>query len=270
MKTKLRLCDEVVLENFKNMRVVQENGDSNLVPILWGTDERAKSWAFKPLLNDPLAKMMLPFLNIHNYKITKLKSGLSDIRVDYKLNAWTLYMEDSYQLLEQVMSKFSPQLKLWNLEGNRQIGNLDLNEITNNVGSEERVVKYSFDLSAFFFKELMGDDDIKSTFKLNKRDFPAYAVEAISKCPIESDGFSSRLFRKCNVYIKEEDAVTRFDPESFDISDVYGNCELAQPVINGGMRDIVISKFEFEKNRRSLESETDLQMSKLRSSNEKL
>jgi hypothetical protein len=51
----------------------------------------------------------------------------------------------------------------------------------------------------------------------------------------------------------EEDAVTCLHPESFDVYEVYGNCELFQIVTLATVLPITISKYEFKKNWRSFE-----------------
>jgi len=72
---------------------------------------------------------------------------------------------------------------------------------------------------------------------------------------------SSLYVRRCDVHIKEEDAATWIDPESFDFKDVYGNCTITQglQVINGGaevvITPVVFHSYEHEKNFRSWERE---------------
>lgn len=97
--------------------------------------------------------------------------------------------------------------------------------------------------------------------QLNKKELPSYAYEEISRLPFREE--YSFPTRRCIVYIAEQDAVTYIDPESFDFSDVYGNCELCQQMTGGKTSPIIISKFEFKKNERSMEKEAERELSLL-------
>lgn len=57
--------------------------------------------------------------------------------------------------------------------------------------------------------------------------------------------------RSCTVCLTEENAVTYVHPESFDFSDVYGQCKVMQ--LKGYPPSVV--EFEFQKNLRSFEDE---------------
>jgi hypothetical protein len=79
-----------------------------------------------------------------------------------------------------------------------------------------------------------------------EKPLPEYVVKQIEKLE-----FDKSCIRRCPVYIAEEDAATYIHPESFDFSDVFGQCEIIQ--LKG--YPPVVSKFEFEKNQRSFEAE---------------
>lgn len=85
---------------------------------------------------------------------------------------------------------------------------------------------------------------------------PEYARRKIEKCDVDE----GTGVRRCPVYIPEEKAVTYIHPESFDFSDVYGECELIQVIMEGKESPVTISKFQFEKNRRSFEQEAAAQI----------
>ena len=85
--------------------------------------------------------------------------------------------------------------------------------------------------------------------EIKTRSIPEYALIEISKMPFENRE------RFCNVYIAEQDAVTFIDPESFDLCEVYGNCELRQIVVGEQMGPIHVCKWELTKDQRSFEEE---------------
>jgi hypothetical protein len=166
--SKLGLCDQIVLENFKNLITTNVDGITSLVPIIWGSDEKAAAWANKPLFNN-CDSLMLPFLNIYNYKINKIyvntklnpetmspiTDGTNGFEVFYRLTGW--FKEDAYQVVEQIMFKFAPNLALWSPKGDRRPGNLHLDSICNNMEDEQRVIKYRFDLRGVFCSETLGE-----------------------------------------------------------------------------------------------------------------
>jgi hypothetical protein len=76
---------------------------------------------------------------------------------------------------------------------------------------------------------------------------PAFVQRAIEKCDFVEGT------RKCQIDIKEEDAFTYIHSESFNFSDVYGNCEFAQLEYTNS--PVFVVKFEFEKNIRSFDFE---------------
>jgi hypothetical protein len=86
-----------------------------------------------------------------------------------------------------------------------------------------------------------------------KSPIPEYACEKLKEVPFDEGGF-----RRCMVSIPEEYAITYVHPESFDFSDVYGDCEFSQM----GDLPVVVSKFQFEKNVRSFEQESIAQQTK--------
>lgn len=74
------------------------------------------------------------------------------IDIGYTLSIWTMHLEDMNQILEQVITKFSPMAYIKVRDINWEIG-VKLNSIANNINVEpgdkaHRVVKYQFNLTA--------------------------------------------------------------------------------------------------------------------------
>jgi hypothetical protein len=144
----LRGADEAMLDLFRNIVVLDEDGKAHIVPIIWGTQEKAVA----ALLQDNVRKdnslvvdrIRLPIMSIissgtdmdlNRFTYQKSQSYLSwlnagkfgfttqekfekdtifgvtrgiPVNVSYTLYLWTLYQEDMNQILEQVWLKFSP------------------------------------------------------------------------------------------------------------------------------------------------------------------
>lgn len=74
------------------------------------------------------------------------------VDIEYTLSAWTLYIEDMNQIVEQVVSKFSPMAYI-NVRGVQWEIGVKLNSMANNLESESgdqklRVIKFQFNLTA--------------------------------------------------------------------------------------------------------------------------
>ena len=74
------------------------------------------------------------------------------IDVEYTLSAWTLYIEDMNQIVEQVLTKFSPMAYI-SVRGVQWEVGVKLNSIANNLEAEPgdqklRVIKFQFNLTA--------------------------------------------------------------------------------------------------------------------------
>lgn len=77
------------------------------------------------------------------------------VNISYTLYCWTMYMEDMDQILEQVISKFSPTAYI-NVRGVQWETIVTLDSIANNVEYEPgdqnlRVIKYQFSMTAQTF-----------------------------------------------------------------------------------------------------------------------
>lgn len=188
----LRGTDEAVMDIFKNLVVIDEDGKAHPVPIIWGTQEKAVA----AIVQDNVRKdnslvvdrIKLPILAIsstdyqfnqsryiYHRAIDYLRSSNNNkpgftysekyqkdtifgvakgmpVDVSYTLYAWTLYIEDMNQILEQIILKFSPvaYIKVRGVNWEVQV---KLDSIANNLETEPgdqalRVVKFMFNLTA--------------------------------------------------------------------------------------------------------------------------
>lgn len=188
----LRGCDEAMLDLFSNLVVLDEDGKAHRVPIIWGTQERAVAWILQDNTRKDgslvVERIRLPMLAIHatgtdfdkdRYTYHKAldymrrpedgKPGFNakekwekdtvfgvargiPVNKSYTLLAWTMYMEDMDQILEQVLLKFSPVAYI-NVRGVSWETLVDLDSIANNVDYEpgdqkQRIIKFEFNLTA--------------------------------------------------------------------------------------------------------------------------
>lgn len=187
----LRGADEAVMDLFRDLVVIDEDGKAHPVPIIWGTQERAVA----AIVQDNVRKdnslvvdrIKLPMLAISStdYQFNQSryvyhraidylrgpngKPGFTysekyekdtilgvakglPIDISYTLYAWTLYVEDMNQILEQIILKFSPvaYIKVRGVTWEVQV---KLDSIANNLETEPgdqaiRVVKFMFNLTA--------------------------------------------------------------------------------------------------------------------------
>ena len=190
----LRGTDEAVMDLFRNIVVLDEDGKAHRVPIIWGSQEKAVA----AIVQDNVRKdnslvvdrIRLPILAIHSqdYQFNQSryvyhkaldyrrnsdgKPGLTTrekydrdtvfgvargipIDISYSLYAWTMYIEDMNQILEQIILKFSPvaYIKVRGVVWEIQV---KLDSIANNLEIEPgnqaiRVVKFQFNLTAESF-----------------------------------------------------------------------------------------------------------------------
>ena len=187
----IRGCDEAMLDLFNNVVVLDEDGKAHKVPIIWGTQERAVAWMLQDNTRKDgglvVDRIRLPMLAIYSsgmefdqsrYTYHKAldylrgpdgKPGMHakerferdtvfgmarglPVNKTYTLMAWTLYMEDMDQIIEQIVLKFSPVAYI-SVRGVRWETIVSLDSIANNVDYEpgdqnQRVIKYEFNLTA--------------------------------------------------------------------------------------------------------------------------
>lgn len=186
----IRSCDEAVLDLFRNIVVIDEDGIAHPVPIMWATQERAVAHVIQENVRkdttNVVDRIKLPMLaisstdfnfNQERYTYHRAVDWLHDagkpgftkrekfekdtvlgvsrgipIDVGYTLIAWTMYLEDMNQILEQVITKFSPVAYI-SVRGVRWETIVKLDGIANNLETEPgdnqlRVVKFQFNLTA--------------------------------------------------------------------------------------------------------------------------
>lgn len=190
----IRGCDEAVMDLFRNVIVIDEDGKAWPVPIVWASQERAVA----AILQDNVRKdeslvvdrIKLPMLAIYQSDMQfaqdrftyhraidyfrrlrpDKKPGFTTkesvherdtvfgvargipIDVTYTLYAWTMYLEDMNQILEQILLKFSP-IAYISVRGVQWETIVKLDSIANNLEVEPgdqnlRVVKFQFNLTA--------------------------------------------------------------------------------------------------------------------------
>lgn len=187
----IRGCDEAMVDLFNNVVVLDEDGKAHKVPIIWGTQERAVAWMLQDNTKKDgslvVERIRLPMMAIYSsgmefdqtrYTYHKALDYVRDaggkpgmfakerfekdtvfgvargipVNKTYTLMVWTMYMEDVDQILEQVVSKFSPVAYI-SVRGIRWETVVTLDSIANNVDYEpgdqnQRVIKYEFNLTA--------------------------------------------------------------------------------------------------------------------------
>ena len=187
----LRGTDEAVMDLFRNLVVLDEEGKAHPIPIIWGTQERAVAFLLQENTRKDnslvVDRIKLPLMAIYNsgyefdqgrYTYHAAVNFLRDhtgkptmygnekfkkdtvfgytrgipINISYTLSAWTLYIEDINQILEQIFLKFSP-ISYIKVRGVNWEIPVKLNSIANNLNIEPgdaalRVIKYEFSITA--------------------------------------------------------------------------------------------------------------------------
>lgn len=189
----IRGCDEAMLELFRNLVVLDEDGKAHPVPIIWGTQERAVAWILQDNTRKDgslvVERIRLPMMTIYSngiefdqtrYTYHKALDYMNRLRPDFKpgftikekfkrdtvfgvargipvnktytLIAWTMYMEDIDQILEQIFLKFSPVAYI-SVRGVHWETVVSMDSVANNVDFEpgdqnQRIIKYEFSFTA--------------------------------------------------------------------------------------------------------------------------
>jgi hypothetical protein len=188
----LRSCDEAVMDLFRNIVVLDEDGKAHQVPIIWATQERAVAAIVQQNVrkDDTLVvdRIRLPMLAISSTEyaidparytyhqalnfLTTLpgaKPSFTEserferdtvfgvargipVNVGYTLYAWTMQLEDMNQVMEQILTKFSPVAYI-KVRGVIWEVIVKLDSIANNLQTEPgdaalRVIKFQFGLTA--------------------------------------------------------------------------------------------------------------------------
>lgn len=187
----VRATDEAIMDLFRDIVVIDEDGKAHPVPIIWATQERAVAAIVQEnvrkdetLVVDRIRLPMLAInatsysINAGRYTYHKAINYLRDfsgkptftasekyekdtvfgvtrgipLDIGYTLYAWTMQLEDMNQILEQIVTKFSPiayitvKGVLWEV-----IAKID--SIANNLEAEPgdqalRIIKFQFGITA--------------------------------------------------------------------------------------------------------------------------
>ena len=187
----IRGCDEAVMDLFRNLVIIDEDGKALPVPVIWATQERAVAAVVQDNVrkDDTLVvdRIKLPMLAISStefnfnqdrftyhqaisfmkdtdgkpafytsekYKMDTVFGVARGIPIDvgYTLYAWTMQLEDMNQILEQIVTKFSPVAYIKVRGVNWEVP-VKLTSIANNLETEPgdqalRVIKFQFGLTA--------------------------------------------------------------------------------------------------------------------------
>lgn len=188
----LRGCDEAILDMFSNIEVLDEEGKAHRIPIIWASQEKAVAAIMQDNVRKDeslvVDRIRLPMLAVNStdfqYDVdrytyhgaldwnrekdgrpgfyVKEKKHERDtvfgrargipVNITYTLYAWTMYIEDMNQIIEQIMSKFSLDAYI-RVRGVAWEIPVQLDSIANNLEVEPgdqavRVVKFQFNLTA--------------------------------------------------------------------------------------------------------------------------
>jgi hypothetical protein len=187
----IRSCDEAIMDLFRNLVVLDDDGKAHQVPIIWATQERAVAAIVQQNVRKDLSlvvdRIRLPMLAIsstdysvdaNRYTYHKALTFLKDnqnkptfveserferdtvfglargipVNIGYTMYAWTLQLEDMNQILEQILTKFSPVAYI-KVRGVLWEVCVKLDSIANNLETEPgdaalRVIKFQFGITA--------------------------------------------------------------------------------------------------------------------------
>jgi hypothetical protein len=187
----LRSCDEAVMDLFRNIVVIDDDGKAHPVPIIWATQERAVAAVVQQNVrkDDTLVvdRIRLPMLAISSteysidprrYTYHKAINYLQDysnrptfteserfandtvfgvargipVNIGYTMYAWTAQLEDMNQIVEQIVTKFSPVAYI-KVRGVLWEVIVKIDSIANNLETEPgdaalRVIKFQFGITA--------------------------------------------------------------------------------------------------------------------------
>lgn len=185
----IRGCDEAMIDLFRNVIVKDEQGVEHPVPVIWGSHERAVDFVVQENVRKDnslvVDRVRLPLISIYssgfadnpkrytyhqaiNYFRKNGKPGLrikeqteSDtvfglarglpIDITYTLTAWTYFIEDMNQILEQIRLKFS-SIAYIRIQGVQWETIVRLDSISSNLDMEpgvaNRVIKLQVGMTA--------------------------------------------------------------------------------------------------------------------------
>lgn len=185
----LRGCDQAVLDEFRGLDVWLPDGERKKIPIIWGSQEKAVAIAMSDAIDKSqirIDRIKLPMLAIaagdlsfaperftYHQNIRWLRDRESrmaygtekrfgdtvygksrglPVDKNYTLFAWTRYIEDMNQVVEQIILKFSPIITI-EVPGVHWEVILKLDGVSNTLSPEIgdsaiRIVKFEFSFHA--------------------------------------------------------------------------------------------------------------------------
>lgn len=121
--SKIRKTDEQVLNLFKEIEVVDDNGNSHKVPCIWADTARAAAYVCQAIKEEDnqTDKIRLPVISIYGDNISM--NGSEPV-IHYKVRASCLFQEDMNQIIEQILLKFdnTKNCKLAKIDLNKSPG----------------------------------------------------------------------------------------------------------------------------------------------------
>lgn len=186
----LRGCDEAIKDLFNDLVVIDEDGIAHKVPIIINTPEKAVAFILQENVRKDntlvVDRIRLPILAVYQSGIdlnqnrylyhkaidyfrredstpgfTNREKRERDtvfgkargipVDISYQLNAWTLYLEDMNQIMEQIFLKFSPVAYI-RIQGVNYETIVKFTGTANNKEPEPgdkgiRVIKYQFNMT---------------------------------------------------------------------------------------------------------------------------
>ena len=170
----IRATDEAVMDLFRDLVVIDDDGKAHPIPIIWGTQERAVAAVVQNNVRKDetlvVDRIRLPIMAIsatdysidtNRYTYHRAIHYLRDmsgkpsftaseryekdtvfgvtrglpLNIGYTLYAWTLQVEDMNQILEQIINKFSP-IAYIKVRGVLWEVSVKLDSISNNLETE--------------------------------------------------------------------------------------------------------------------------------------
>jgi hypothetical protein len=170
----IRGTDEAVMDLFRNLVVIDDDGKAHPVPIIWGTQERAVAAVVQNNVRKDetlvVDRIRLPIMAIsatdysidtNRYTYHRAIHYMRDLsgkpsftaseryekdtvfgvtrglplNIGYTLYAWTMQVEDMNQILEQIINKFSPVAYI-RVRGVLWEVSVKLDSIANNLNTE--------------------------------------------------------------------------------------------------------------------------------------
>lgn len=106
---KIKEFDEIAYDLFKDIQIVDKDNKKHPVPLLWASDEKATMYVLSEEAED---RIKLPIIHFERTEVglTPLAPSV-EYWCSYQFFIKTLFQEDANQIIEQILSKFTPTYK---------------------------------------------------------------------------------------------------------------------------------------------------------------